>query len=218
MNRNKILKIALLTIVSCVWSNIVFSAPSADKLGSSDAGVQMNRTKEYLERQRIARQIAEDRAKHRAAVEDKRQTETQQQDKEIRFLLTELQIDKSTVLTEAEINMVTENYLGQEISLDDIYKIVNAINAIYNEKGYITCRAYLPPQIIKKGVVHIALIEGRTGNVFLEGNKSTQTSYITDRIDLPENNIANIHDLNDNLLHFNGTNDVQLRIAMQAGS
>ena len=37
--------------------------------GTNDPGVQLNRTREYMERQRVARQIAEDRAKQRAEVE-----------------------------------------------------------------------------------------------------------------------------------------------------
>ena len=36
--------------------------------GTNDPGVQLNRTREYMERQRVARQIAEDRAKQRAEV------------------------------------------------------------------------------------------------------------------------------------------------------
>lgn len=53
---------------------------------SNDSGIQMNRMQQYLERERVQRQIAEDRAAHKAKVEQE-QTKANQQEENIHFAL-----------------------------------------------------------------------------------------------------------------------------------
>lgn len=191
--------------------------PQRQPAGYNDPGVQLNRTREYLERQRIARQIAEDRAKERTEIIDQQQGEQQNVTGEVKFRINEIKVDKSEILQDNEIYSITQDYINKEIVLQDLYIVIDKINNLYTEKGYLTCRAFLPPQTIKNGIVHIQLIEGKSGNVYVDGNKSTNQSYITDRIGVESGNYANINDLNKDLLFFNGTNDIQLHITMHAG-
>lgn len=185
--------------------------------GYNDSGVQLNRTREYLERQRVAQQIAEDRAKQQEKVQGSRQEQEKEQGA-LKFMLKEVTTDESAVLTKEEIAEAVKPYEGREVQLQDLYAITGRLNELYAEKGYLTCRAYLAPQTIKGGVVHISLIEGRTGTVTVQGNKDTKEQYIKSRLSLDKGEISNINELNDDLLRFNGTNDVQLRISMQAGT
>lgn len=104
------------------------------------------------------------------------------------------------------------------MKLSDIYAIVDKINTLYTEKGYVTCRAFLPPQTISNGTVKLLLVEGRTGDATVNGNKYTKSKYIKNRLHLTEGEIANVKELNKDLLLFNATNSTQLRIIMKAGS
>lgn len=79
----------------------------------------------------------------------------------VKFVLNDVKIDKSEVLSETEIKEITGKYIGQEVTLQSLYDIVNSINELYSEKGYLTCRAYLPPQTIKNGVVEIKLLKAK---------------------------------------------------------
>ena len=106
--------------------------------GTNDPGVQLNRTREYMERQRVARQIAEDRAKQRAEVEGSGQEQQQASENAVKFVLNDVKIDKSEVLAETEIKEITGKYIGQEVTLQSLYDIVNSINELYSEKGYLT--------------------------------------------------------------------------------
>lgn len=185
--------------------------------GTNDPGVQLNRMREYMERQRVAQQIAEDRAKEDSKVEGQDTEQEEAPESAVKFVLNDIKIDGSEVLTKEEISGITSPYIGQEVTLQNLYDIVNALNDLYQQKGYLTCRAYLPPQTIKNGVVEIKIIEGKTGNVHIAGNETTREDYIAGRIGLERGSISNINDLNDDLLLFNATNDVQLRITMHAG-
>lgn len=66
--------------------------------------------------------------------------------------------------------------------MDTLYKIVEDINALYQSKGYITCKAYLAPQRISGGKVVISLVEGVNGTVEVMGNRYTDKDYVLKRI------------------------------------
>lgn len=196
-------------------SSYAYAAPN---LSNSDAGAQMNRLNDYIERERVARQIEADRAKKEAKVEGAQAPETNVPEvDEVKLELKNLVTDASTVLTSEEIKSVTKDYVGKTVSIKDLYKAVERINALYQQKGYITCRAFLLQQTISDGVVKITLIEGKTGDVEIQNNKWTKANYIKNRVKLAQGEVENVNELNKQLLLFNATNDVQLRITMQAG-
>ncbi|MGN1087764.1 MAG: ShlB/FhaC/HecB family hemolysin secretion/activation protein [Phascolarctobacterium sp.] len=177
----------------------------------------MNRMRNYLERERVNRQIAEDRAAAKNKVESEAAKQTAPGEV-ITFELKKIVTDASAVLTDAELDAIIKPYEGKQVQLNDIYAIVDKINALYNDKGYVTCRAFLPPQTITDGTVKLLLVEGRTGSTIVNNNKYTKTKYITNRMHLAKGEIANIKQLNKDLLLFNATNSTQLRIMMKAGT
>lgn len=218
MHKNHIA--ALVTLACLAASSTVFAAtPEANVPDpvKGDAGIQMNRMRNYLERERVKRQIAEDREAAKNKVETEKSTQTAQGEA-ITFELKKIVTDPSAVLTDAELDAIIKPYEGQQVKLSDIYDIVEKINALYNEKGYVTCRAFLPPQTITEGTVKLLLVEGRTGTATVSGNKYTKAKYITNRLHLAPGEIANVKQLNKDLLLFNATNPTQLRIMMKAGA
>lgn len=218
MHKNHIA--ALVTLACLAASSTVFAAtPEANVPDpvKGDAGIQMNRMRNYLERERVKRQIAEDREAAKNKVETEKSTQTAQGEA-ITFELKKIVTDPSAVLTDAELDAIIKPYEGQQVKLSDIYDIVEKINALYNEKGYVTCRAFLPPQTITEGTVKLLLVEGRTGTATVSGNKYTKAKYITNRLHLARGEIANVKELNKDLLLFNATNFTQLRIMMKAGT
>ena len=199
-------------------TSVAWAASTGGSLipGSIDAGVQLNQAREYLERQATARKLEEDKEKQKAQVEtDAKAPESSTA--QVSFTLTEVQLDHSEILTEAELKQITEPYTGKTVTLQDLYAMIGAINNLYTDKGYQVCRAYLPFQRIRGGVVQIKLMEGKTGLVTLQGLKHTRQKYVTGRVPLKPGTIANTAELNKQLQRFNGTNDVQLRILVHAG-
>ena len=206
---------SLITLACLSLSNVALAAP--DNRIANDAGIQMNRMRNYLERERVNRQIAEDRAAAKNKVESEAAKQTAPGEV-ITFELKKIVTDASAVLTDAELDAIIKPYEGKQVQLNDIYAIVDKINALYNDKGYVTCRAFLPPQTITDGTVKLLLVEGRTGSTIVNNNKYTKTKYITNRMHLAKGEIANIKQLNKDLLLFNATNSTQLRIMMKAGA
>jgi hemolysin activation/secretion protein len=218
--------LAVAVITGMIASETIYAAPSETQIqdawqqnsqfnGYNDSGVQMSRTRQYLEQQRAKQLIAE--GKKKSTVEGQGTTATDNESEAIRFVLKGVETTPSEVLKNDDIQNLAKDYIGQEISLNDLYVLVGKINNLYREKGYVTCKAFLGPQTIKDGIVHIDLVEGKTENVTLEGNNTTRSRYIRDRVSLKEGKVANISQLNRDLLRFNATNDAQLHISMKAG-
>ena len=182
----------------------------------NDSGAQLDQARQYMERELTARQIEEDQKKQKAQVEADVKAPKEAAAK-VTFALTKIEMDPSEVLTEAELQNITAPYIGKTVSLEDLNAIKGAINKLYSEKGYLICKAYLPPQRIHGGVVQIRLVEGRTGQVNLQGLKHTRKNYVTSRVPLQPGAVANTSVLNKQLQRFNGTNDVQLRMMVHAG-
>ena len=198
--------------VSVLCSSTVWAA----SMGTVDSGAQLNQAREYMERQRIAQQMEEDQERQQTKVE----TETQKPEQsaaQVTFTLERVDTDPSEILTEAEIKAITDPYVGKTVSLEDLYAMTASINKLYETRGYAVCRAYLPPQRIHEGAVQIRLLEGKTGNVTVNGLRFTRQGYVTHRIHLEPGKVANTDILNDELQRFNATNDVQLRVLVHAG-
>lgn len=182
-----------------------------------DAGAQMERTLRAMERERVREQIAEDEAAKKNKVEKPQEAPADDEGADISFELRRVNWNASEILSQQEIQAVTDEYTGRQITLGDLRKMVERITNLYRKKDYMTCGAVLPPQRIHEGVVEIRLIEGKTGNIAVTGNLHTKTDYITDRLGLKQGEIPNFDKVNRDLRWFHGTNDMQLRVVMKPG-
>jgi len=116
-------------------------------------------------------------------------------------------VDSSEVLTPEEISSITADYEQSNLMFDDIKEMINRINELYLDKGYVTARAYLPEQTIENDTVKISLFEGKVGNVDINGNRWTHDSHIRKRLGMNEGEAFNIQKLEENMLIYNRYND-----------
>jgi len=132
--------------------------------------------------------------------------------------IEKIDVPESQILTAEEIAAVLKEYERTNLKMEDIKALVEKINDLYLEKGFITARAYLPEQTIEGGKLQIALMEGKVGQVKVEGNRWTRTSHIKSRLDLNEDELFNIQKLEDNVLVYNRYNDgIVLKGDLSAG-
>ena len=186
--------------------------------GGMDAGAQMERARREMEREQVMEQIAEDEAARQSKVEQGEKASAEEAGIETSFELKQVNCGSSEILSQEEIAAVTSAYIGRQVTVKDLQEMAGKITDLYREKGYMTCGAVLPPQRIHEGVVEIRLIEGKTGEVTVTGNRHTKESYITGRLGLKPGEIANVDKLNRDLRWFHGTNDMQLRVVMKPGT
>lgn len=93
-----------------------------------------------------------------------------------------VEVAPSEILTKEEINKLVQPIVGKNVFIEDIQKVIDSINNLYAEKGFVTARAFLPEQTVQNGNIYIALTESKIGNITVEQNKWTKDGYITTRL------------------------------------
>lgn len=76
-------------------------------------------------------------------------------------------ITGNTVYTEAELLATVSEFVGKQHNFTELNEAATKVRAYYRSRGYFLAQAYLPQQKIDGGVVEIAVIEGRLGDVKL---------------------------------------------------
>lgn len=125
-------------------------------------------------------------------------------------------VSPSEILSAEEIETLIAGYVGREVTVDELYGMVEQFNAAYRRKGYVAA-AVLPEQFIGDGVVEVQLVEGRIGDVVVSGNQHTQTKFIVDRLGMSPGDLVALNEMDTRLLAFNDTYDVQLHAELRPG-
>lgn len=113
--------------------------------------------------------------------------------------VTRIEVVGSTVLTESELNPITQPLEGKTVTLAELNTAAQDITKLYLAKGYLTSRAIVSPQTITDGVVQIQIVEGSLESIDIEGNNRLNTGYIRSRIEQGVDEPLNTNDLEDQL-------------------
>ncbi|HME70816.1 MAG TPA: ShlB/FhaC/HecB family hemolysin secretion/activation protein [Myxococcota bacterium] len=100
-----------------------------------------------------------------------------------RVVLKEIRITGSTVFTPEELAEVAKPYLDHQVSTEDLLSLRDALTLLYVNKGYVNSGAVIPDQHIENGVMEVQIVEGRLGNVEIEGNEYFRTRYLRERLE-----------------------------------
>lgn len=136
---------------------------------------------------------------------------------ELRAKIIKVEFPESKIFTPDELQQLAAPLLSQPVTINDIKKVVNGITRCYILGDYVTSKAYLPPQDLSDGVLKIGLMEGTVGNVKVEGNRWTRTSYIKNRIDPKEGEVLRLSDIEKDVIKFNNNNTAKIKVGLNAG-
>ncbi len=88
----------------------------------------------------------------------------------IRFRLGGIRVAGATVYPETAFLDLYRDLLGQEVDLNRVYAIADAIAAKYRNDGYILTQVLVPPQRISEGIVTLQVVEGYVDKIEIEGD------------------------------------------------
>ncbi|MCA7921144.1 ShlB/FhaC/HecB family hemolysin secretion/activation protein [Burkholderia cenocepacia] len=76
-------------------------------------------------------------------------------------------IEGSAAIPVARLDALLADLTGRELGFVELQQAASRISAYYRSRGYVLARAYLPHQDIEDGIVRIAVVEGRYGQIEL---------------------------------------------------
>ena len=106
----------------------------------------------------------------------------------IAFTLTGIKITGTTLFKLEDFRPIYESYLQKKVTMADLQVIAEQVRSKYHKKGYLTTNVYFPEQEIEGGMVEIAVLEGKLGEVSVEGNKWFSADFIREYIHTKKTN------------------------------
>ena len=210
-NKMKKLTTLIFIIVSFVFVNInAYSAqPTGEQLMKNESDLEKERAlREQIQKPKPKDQIKEEEntggAKAPAGPEEK-------------TLIKNITIVGATLLPTGELESIVAPYKNKEVSLREMQKIADLITDAYRKKGYITSRAYLPPQKIASDNLEIMVMEGITGDVVVKGNHYFKASLIRNKIPLKKGEPFNYDKLRNGMRNINHGSDINAKAVLAPG-
>lgn len=92
----------------------------------------------------------------------------------LKVRVTQFNFTGNTLFTQEQLREVVEEFVGKELDFEGLNDAATKVRAYHRERGYFLAQAYLPQQAIRDGVIEIAIIEGRIGQVELQRRPATR--------------------------------------------
>lgn len=133
------------------------------------------------------------------------------------FTLKDVKVTGSTIFKDEDFRPAYEKYLDKSISYAEVDSITNDIEKKYKEKGYLTTSVYLPEQDVVGGKIEVRILEGKMGDVKVEGNKWFSADLIKKYFHSKKNEILNIFKLSRDLMRLNQNPDLEIKSVLTPG-
>ena len=223
-------KVSVISLALCmvISSPSVFAGPEAGSnmipngIGNFDAGVidqtNLRQIKDYEQK------IRDDREEehYEEKIEMNKEMKDKMKDlpnKEVSFTLNSIHITGNTEYTEEQLLNLVCQRIGDVVTINDLIGMANAITEYYQKNGYISTTAYLPPQKVEDGNVEIVVLEGKYGNITIEGNKWARKKYLSATFlkdkNIQEDKVLNVADIQESLRELNATDYIKGAVALQ---
>ena len=217
---NNNFKFSSIILAACliIGTQNVFAGPEVipSGVGNFDAGVidqtNLRQIKDYEQRVRDDREQEHQETKIEMNADmDKKLQELQ--NKNVSFKLNSIHITGNTEYTEEQLmNLICEQ-TGDMVTINDLIGMANKITEFYQRNGYISTTAYLPPQKVEDGNVEIVVMEGKYGNITIEGNKWARKKYLNATFlkdkNIQEDKVLNVADIQESLRELNATDYIK---------
>jgi len=175
--------------------------------------------------QQSERQIEEEKLLRERIEKEKQPPQIEEQLPEVplpvsrdeKAFIKKINVTRSTLITSQEIIEITAPFENKDLRLAEMQKVVDLITDAYRKKGYVTSRAYLPPQKIADGVLEIMAIEGITGDIEVRGNRFFRAKLIRNAIRMRKGELFDYNQLKRSLAKLNEHPDRKVKAVLVPG-
>ncbi|HEU5280898.1 MAG TPA: ShlB/FhaC/HecB family hemolysin secretion/activation protein [Gammaproteobacteria bacterium] len=98
----------------------------------------------------------------------------------LKFKLIKIELEGNKLFTTPQLQPLYQPSIGKEITVAELFKLVENITNYYRNNGYVISRAILPPQHVKGGIVKVQIIEGYLDQVSVIGTPRGSRCLIQD--------------------------------------
>ncbi len=127
-------------------------------------------------------------------------------------------LEGNQALSDAELLAQLTDLGGRELTVGQLQGAANRVTRLYRERGYPLARAYLPAQEIEGGMVKIAVLEGRYGQVQVNDQAGLRGSALAPLTTLHSGDAVQGKPLERSLLLLQDTPGIEVKSTLRPGS
>lgn len=132
------------------------------------------------------------------------------------FDIDRFRIEGSTIFKPAEIEAALKPFTGKDRGYEDVQRAIEALRQHYGAAGFSVVWVVAPEQDLDLGVVTLQVIEGRIGNVIIEGNRFFSSANVRSSLpELREGEPPRARDISANVQLANGNPSKQVDVVLR---
>ena len=85
------------------------------------------------------------------------------------FLVSKIKLTGNSVLSSQNIAPLLNQYEGKRLTFAQLKDVAALVTKEYHDKGYILAKVYIPEQKIANGIIELVVLEGKIGQIKLQG-------------------------------------------------
>ncbi len=99
-----------------------------------------------------------------------------------RFDIWEFQVEGNTLLPGEDVERAVYGHLGENKTIDDVYKAQKQLTTLYHERGFGSVQVEIPEQDTQNGVVKLTVTESQVGRIQVTGSRYFSLGRIRSKI------------------------------------
>ncbi len=99
-----------------------------------------------------------------------------------KFFVRTIHVEGNVLIPDEAVRKIASPYENRTLTLSELRALAQELTRWLRGHEYVTSLVYIPPQEVTDGVVTIQVLEGRIGEIRVEGTKYTNPATITSRM------------------------------------
>ncbi len=137
---------------------------------------------------------------------------------DLKFFINKVLIDGNEQIPYEYLEPIIEPYENNEVTMKDLKELAQNLENEYRRQGFITSRVFIPPQKVIEGVIKMRIVEGKTGNIEIIGNKHFKTEQILSYSVMKKGEVVEYKDLMKTLKGMNANPDRKVKAIIKKGT
>lgn len=136
----------------------------------------------------------------------------------LRFDISRFEVTGNTLLPAVELERAVARFTGPRRDFGDVQRALEALEALYHERGYKVVTVQLPEQELNGGVVHLKVVQATIGQLKIAGNRHAGTDNIRRSLpSLREGTTPNLEQVSNNLKLANENPAKKIKLSLESG-
>src|SRR5471030_2392077 len=137
---------------------------------------------------------------------------------DLHFDISRFDVSGNTLLPPSLIEQTVAPYTGQRRDFGDVQRALEALEAVYRQRGYGVVTVELPEQELKSGVVLLKVVQTKVGRVLVKGNEHFSEANIRASVPaLQEGQTPNLDRVSTGLKLANENPSKKVNLKLQSG-